>query len=1558
MEDLASSHRRSQRSTKGVPPTRFGYESGSVRSSGRYSAKKAVLEAEIRVAEKALQLAQLELDDRCSRSSSPRMRQEVFAEAEGETGECMESVAMLKGPEAGQHLLQEHQDTSLAHKHIHGMHDGQEIHSPRSSTPDQSQSHVGGSTASVGVVEEIADEFPAHTEKTAAMGSSIDIHVVGKPQAESEEDTRTAELRKIEHLKRMLSETREQADDIRQRARTLEESYRVCNTQLAMVRRDREQLSETLESVLDDQRQRQQDLNESQRSMNKLAATIVDLREKHAEADKRSNLLQLAVDEQDEQLRWERAERADLEASLEGRERDVLHWKSEAENWKQLFRDEAKTHSSPMHDSGRELSADLRIADELHVREKYAVVAHPTTKKCPANDETDMKVGAHVQSAVKDTIPATPHGDGSAAPVPVAPTADFGELATNFVGALTSALRASQPTSRDTDVQAHAVDKIAARQSAANTRLPTFSGKPEEWPAFISIYRSTTATCGFTNAENVQRLQSCLKGTARDAVQLMLTVPENVDLAIRTLERRFGRPELVVAKLISQAKEFKPLRMDDADGLIALATAVSNIVLTMKMLHCEGHMTNPSLRNEVVSNLPTSLKIQWGEWIKSNGLATDLLGLDELSEWLNERADAMSLVATPKTGAPQPRSTTLHGSQQTEVSDTRPVPRPRASKSCRKCLGSHSIQECKDFRQLSVPKRNELTRLLGLCVCCLQEGHWAKNCRASKCGKCNGSHHTLLHLEQLADRKSGANGSDKDAKTSRTTAHLTTHGVGVPSLMTTAAQIKCGDVWQTATVMLDSGSNCSFVTTDMATRLQVPPGEATMMNTSVLGGGEIHQQTEMVPIDVVHEDDQEVTRLSAVILPTITSEIQQVDWNAHKDLWPHLQDLQFASPVSTTVDMLIGLDAPALHAALDERHGPSGSPIARRTPIGWICFGTIPPEPAAADCLSYAANSEVEAPAPEPSLNDMISHLFNLQVEHRDKSLETMSHDEMEAERMTDESLLFEDGRVTVGIPWLRNEGHPQVQADRSGAEQRLRSLMRMLERKPALHSAYSQVIQQYLKKDFIRRVPEAEVTDAQEDQWFLPHFPVVKVDRATTKVRVVLDAAARFNGVSINEEMHAGPALQNNLTRCLLKFCAEPVAIAADVQEMLKEADRKYHRFLWSKDGRTQVYEFKRLCFGIKASPYLAAKAIRAVVKEDMQVASIVHDDLYVDDLLTSVPSEEEGVILRKSLQNTLEQGGFHLRKWMSTSDAVMSSVPEADRAGAKTVDIGHHQHVKTLGVSWSVKEDVFTFKYEEPVIDKYTKRVVLSKMATVFDPRGQVSPYTIRGKVLFQDLCLQGLDWDERMPDDAQRRWQQFFKELPDLAAIKAPRSFKEPKHVADQAQLSLHTFADASDCAVAAAVYVRAEYPDSTVRVNLAMAKAKPAPLQRQSIPMLELRAAVLGAEITEQVKTALGVESRDAWYWTDSMNVLYWLRSHSRRFKVEVGNRVATIQALSKPEQWRHVPTALNPADKATRGVSAAQLATDDCWWHGPRFLSRPAEEFPKRPLKCPPPCQQS
>ena len=72
----------------------------------------------------------------------------------------------------------------------------------------------------------------------------------------------------------------------------------------------------------------------------------------------------------------------------------------------------------------------------------------------------------------------------------------------------------------------------------------------------------------------------------------------------------------------------------------------------------------------------------------------------------------------------------------------------------------------------------------------------------------------------------------------------------------------------------------------------------------------------------------------------------------------------------------------------------------------------------------------------------------------------------------------------------------------------------------------YDDSIRDWWDKGYVEEVPEAE----QEQGFFLTHFPVVRRDKTSTKVRPVMNGAALSNGHCLNDFLLAGPKLINSL--------------------------------------------------------------------------------------------------------------------------------------------------------------------------------------------------------------------------------------------------------------------------------------------------------------------------------------------------------------------------------------------------------------------------------------------
>ena len=56
-------------------------------------------------------------------------------------------------------------------------------------------------------------------------------------------------------------------------------------------------------------------------------------------------------------------------------------------------------------------------------------------------------------------------------------------------------------------------------------------------------------------------------------------------------------------------------------------------------------------------------------------------------------------------------------------------------------------------------------------------------------------------------------------------------------------------------------------------------------------------------------------------------------------------------------------------------------------------------------------------------------------------------------------------------------------------------------------------------------------------------------------------------------------------------------------------------------------------------------------------------------------------------------------------------------------------------------------------------TKRKMLSAINGVYDLLGLAAPVTIMGKIRYSDVCLRKLRWDQVVPDDIQRSWNNWL-------------------------------------------------------------------------------------------------------------------------------------------------------------------------------------------------------
>ena len=279
-------------------------------------------------------------------------------------------------------------------------------------------------------------------------------------------------------------------------------------------------------------------------------------------------------------------------------------------------------------------------------------------------------------------------------------------------------------------------------------------------------------------------------------------------------------------------------------------------------------------------------------------------------------------------------------------------------------------------------------------------------------------------------------------------------------------------------------------------------------------------------------------------------------------------------------------------------------------------------------------------------------------------------------------------------------------------------------------------------------------------------------------------------------------------------------------------------------------------MTFGGNCSPFLAIATVQSHAEKSKGqfpvAAAEVIDNMYVHDCLTGAESVKKAAELHNSLYSMMQSGGFRLTKWASNSEEVLKHINPEEKAPSFTVDFDKRETLKALGMSWETQKDQFYLDVAEEMSkgrDPETKRSLLGIASTIFDLMGLPSPYILRAKVLFQELWSQGLQWDEKLPEDILSQWKRWKEESKEIPDIKVPRCF-----VADQNEIKsieLHGFGDASPKAYVATVYLRTTDIKGKINTSLVMSKSRVAPLQMVTLPKLELLAAVVNTRLTHFV-----------------------------------------------------------------------------------------------------------
>ena len=124
------------------------------------------------------------------------------------------------------------------------------------------------------------------------------------------------------------------------------------------------------------------------------------------------------------------------------------------------------------------------------------------------------------------------------------------------------------------------------------------------------------------------------------------------------------------------------------------------------------------------------------------------------------------------------------------------------------------------------------------------------------------------------------------------------------------------------------------------------------------------------------------------------------------------------------------------------------------------------------------------------------------------------------------------NSRYEVELPFKEN--HPVIYDYFILCKKRLCNTFTRLKRNPGFLKQYDNIFKQQFKTGIIEKVNEKGVVG---ETHYIPHHPVIRNDKTTTKVRIFFDASASSNGPILNSCLYKGPQLTPLMFDILLRF-------------------------------------------------------------------------------------------------------------------------------------------------------------------------------------------------------------------------------------------------------------------------------------------------------------------------------------------------------------------------------------------------------------------------------------
>ena len=289
-----------------------------------------------------------------------------------------------------------------------------------------------------------------------------------------------------------------------------------------------------------------------------------------------------------------------------------------------------------------------------------------------------------------------------------------------------------------------------------------------------------------------------------------------------------------------------------------------------------------------------------------------------------------------------------------------------------------------------------------------------------------------------------------------------------------------------------------------------------------------------------------------------------------KNDFAHLKDIKLEQLHDKNISILVGADELHLHLYTENRIGNTNEPVALLTTLGLVLMG------------GKSNNSKIS------------TNFLKRESEMFDKSIECfrqtkpygilkredtilMPKQGRKAIEILESTVNKKNNHYIVGLLW--KDENIILPYNRSTVLSRFHSLEKRLAKSPNIGTKYKNTINDYIEKGHATKLSNERSNKILNSANYIPHHYVLEPNKPG-KIRVVFDAAAKHNNISLNEKLLKGPDSLNSFIGLLMRFRKGEYAVMADIGKMFHQTHvlEKYRdalRFLWGDKPTNKICDY-----------------------------------------------------------------------------------------------------------------------------------------------------------------------------------------------------------------------------------------------------------------------------------------------------------------------------------------------------------------------------------------------